>query len=167
MIPADREQPIVSCRNNETRETHLGRPTAVVEWELPNATDNNGGGVNVACLPPAGSNFTIGQTEVVCTAVDTSGNKESCGFNVTIIGMCYYVLLYSCISFNINIFRKPVMLLKIKPTKALYLSVQPASVKVDHALDGSATADCTTTLKINKRKGRSVGSDSLDHHHFV
>ena len=84
---ADKEQPkITHCTTNRTVETDLGKPTAVVEWEAPNATDNSGV-ANVSCIPPAGSNFNIGQTGVQCKAVDSSGNKAKCGFNVTVNGM--------------------------------------------------------------------------------
>ena len=85
---ADKEQPkITHCPTNRTVETDLGKPTAVVEWEAPNATDNSGKVVNVSCIPPSGSHFNIGQTGVECKVVDSSGNKGTCGFNVTVIGM--------------------------------------------------------------------------------
>ena len=83
---ADKENPMIECPTNQTVDTDLGLPTAVVKWDEPKATDNSGEAVNVSCTPTAGSNFTIGQHEVVCAAVDKSGNKGSCAFNVTIIG---------------------------------------------------------------------------------
>ena len=84
---SDEEKPKIECPLNQNTETEYGQETAVVEWQEATVSDNSREVVKVSCLPPAGSNFTIGQTEVVCDAVDKSGNKGSCGFNVTIIGM--------------------------------------------------------------------------------
>ena len=67
---------------------------AVVKWDEPNTTDSSIDAVKMSCTPPSGSNFTIGHTEVVCAAVDTSGNKGSCGFNVTIIGMKLFYSIF-------------------------------------------------------------------------
>jgi hypothetical protein len=41
--------------------------------------------VEVVCEPPSGSVFAPGTTEVVCTAMDASGNSNSCSFTVTVI----------------------------------------------------------------------------------
>ena len=88
ILPTDKEQPVINtCPTNYTRDTDAGQPTAVVEWETPNATDNSPEAVNVSCFPIWGSNFTIGQTEVVCKAEDGSGNTAKCHFHVEITGM--------------------------------------------------------------------------------
>jgi hypothetical protein len=42
--------------------------------------------VSLSCTPPPGSTFPIGITTVLCTATDTSGNSNSCGFTVTVLG---------------------------------------------------------------------------------
>ena len=85
----DKEQPVINtCPINQTRETDVGQPTAVVVWEAPNATDNSKGAVSVSCSPTTGSNFTIGQTEVVCKAEDGIGNMATCRFDVNVTGMC-------------------------------------------------------------------------------
>ena len=85
----DKEQPVINaCPINQTKGTDVGQPTAVVEWEAPNATDNSKEAVSVSCSPTSGSNFSIGQTEVVCKAEDSSGNIASCRFFVNITGMC-------------------------------------------------------------------------------
>lgn len=39
--------------------------------------------------PPAGSFLPVGDTQVVCTATDTSGNEASCTFTVTVESMPY------------------------------------------------------------------------------
>ena len=38
-----------------------------------------------ACLPASGSLFPVGLTTVICTAVDSSGNSNSCSFAVTVL----------------------------------------------------------------------------------
>ena len=42
--------------------------------------------MNVMCSHVSGARFNIGHTEVVCEAVDSSGNTGECQFNVTIKG---------------------------------------------------------------------------------
>ena len=78
---------INTCPANQTRETGAGQPTAVVEWQLPNATDNSAEAMSVSCSPESGSNLDIGQHQVVCSAEDSSGNKAMCHFYVNITGM--------------------------------------------------------------------------------
>ena len=78
---------INTCPINQTRETDVGQLTAVVEWEAPNATDNSKEAIIVSCSPTSGSNFNIGQAEVVCKAEDSSGNMATCRFYVDITGM--------------------------------------------------------------------------------
>ena len=84
----DKEPPVLSdCPTNHTQGTDPGQPTAEVVWSGPTATDNSQEAVNVSCSPTSGSNFTMGVTEVVCTAEDSSGNTALCRFYVDIIGM--------------------------------------------------------------------------------
>ena len=56
------------------------------------ASDNSGN-VSVTCDPESGTNFIIGQTPVTCEAVDGSGNKASCSFQITVTGkfVCSYI----------------------------------------------------------------------------
>ena len=60
--------------------------TAMVEWEGPKASDNSGNVSHIICNPQSGTNFTIGQTDVICEAVDGSGNRASCSFQVNVTG---------------------------------------------------------------------------------
>ena len=81
----DKEPPVFSnCPNNHTQETDPGQPVAVVVWSGATATDNSQEAVSVSCSPTSGS---MGVTEVVCTAEDSSGNTALCRFYVDIIGM--------------------------------------------------------------------------------
>ncbi|MBI4600868.1 MAG: HYR domain-containing protein, partial [Planctomycetes bacterium] len=57
---------------------------AVVTYPIPTATDACDAKPAVDCVPPPGSLFPMGQTEVVCTARDMSGNEMTCTFLVTV-----------------------------------------------------------------------------------
>jgi len=60
-----------------------GPAGAVINYAAPVVTDN-APGVAVACTPPSGALFPIGDTTVTCTATDTSGNTASATFTVTV-----------------------------------------------------------------------------------
>jgi hypothetical protein len=45
---------------------------------------DNCGDCTVACVPPSGSFFPVGDTTVTCTATDTAGNTGTCTFTVTV-----------------------------------------------------------------------------------
>jgi len=49
------------------------------------ATDNVDGEVTPSCQPASGSTFSIGETEVTCTATDSSGNVGTSSFSITLI----------------------------------------------------------------------------------
>lgn len=55
----------------------------VVEF-APTATDNCDLEPTIVCVPPSGSIFPPGITEVACTASDASGNTSSCSFSVQV-----------------------------------------------------------------------------------
>lgn len=57
---------------------------AVVEYELPSATDAVDPAPMVGCEPAPGSLFPIGLTTVTCTATDASGNQVAETFTVTV-----------------------------------------------------------------------------------
>ncbi|MFA4880246.1 MAG: HYR domain-containing protein [Candidatus Doudnabacteria bacterium] len=58
---------------------------AVVTYELPTATDNNGASVIMTCTFPPGSTFPLGDTTVTCTATDSSGIVISTTFVVHVV----------------------------------------------------------------------------------
>ena len=62
-----------------------GPDGVVVSYPAPVVTDN-APGVTVDCLPPSGSLFAIGDTTVICTATDGSGNTASASFSVSVMG---------------------------------------------------------------------------------
>jgi len=57
---------------------------AIVEFDLPNATDETDPTVSVSCLPASGTVFEIGTTAVECIATDTTNNTASTLFNVIV-----------------------------------------------------------------------------------
>ena len=87
VVTIDDEPPNITCIADMEVGTDTGKPTAVVEWQKPTTTDNSGDIVNITCSPESGTEFTIGQTNVTCEAVDMSGNRAACSFNVSITGM--------------------------------------------------------------------------------
>ena len=66
--------------------TDPGLPTAAVVWRNPRAIDTVGRHLEAMCMPPSGSAFQMGITEVTCSATDDEEEELACTFNVTIIG---------------------------------------------------------------------------------
>ena len=58
--------------------------TVVVTF-VATALDSTGAPPTVTCAPPSGSEFSIGVTNVTCTATDTAGNSVSQSFDVTVV----------------------------------------------------------------------------------
>jgi hypothetical protein len=61
-----------------------GRCDAVINYALPQFTDNCDTNLIVICTPPPGATFPMGQTTVACTARDHSGNSNTCSFTITV-----------------------------------------------------------------------------------
>jgi hypothetical protein len=78
----DVEPPTITCPTEVVTNTAPAQCSRVVTFS-PTATDNCPG-VATSCLPPSGSNFAKGTTDVTCTATDESGNSTSCKFTVTV-----------------------------------------------------------------------------------
>ena len=74
------------CVEDQSVATDAGKPTGMVVWDDPNASDNSGNVAHVTCDPMSGTKFTIGQTKVTCEAVDGSGNDAECSFRVNVTG---------------------------------------------------------------------------------
>ncbi|MBI4470443.1 MAG: HYR domain-containing protein [Acidobacteria bacterium] len=70
------------CPAPDPVNTTVGCSTVVV-YSTPGAADNCPG-VTVDCVPPSGSTFDVGVTEVCCTATDASMNTAECCFDVTV-----------------------------------------------------------------------------------
>jgi hypothetical protein len=57
----------------------------VVDFKTPLATDNCDSSVAVICTPPSGSVFGPGNYLITASAVDSSGNSNSCTFTLTVV----------------------------------------------------------------------------------
>ncbi len=57
---------------------------AIVNYDLPTATDLVDGSVPVSCVPASGSTFNVGTTLVNCSATDGHGNTAHSAFNVNV-----------------------------------------------------------------------------------
>jgi hypothetical protein len=78
----DDEAPAVVCSSNVVVECATPAGTAVnFASAATDACDTN---VIVTCTPASGSVFPPGVTTVVCSAVDSSSNSNSCSFTVTV-----------------------------------------------------------------------------------
>lgn len=81
----DSEPPGIRCPANVTTEIAPGQTSGVVTYPPPVVSDNLPG-ATFSCAPSSGSRFPLGATTVNCTATDSSGNRSSCSFTVTING---------------------------------------------------------------------------------
>ena len=84
---ADNEVPSLVCTDDKSVLAAERKPTAIAIWKDLIASDNSGI-VSVTCDPQSGAEFTIGQTPVTCEAVDGSGNRAQCSFQVIVKGKC-------------------------------------------------------------------------------
>ena len=75
-----------SCPGNQDIEVFLNQSMAVAVWDDPVASDNSELNPTLTCSFHSGSQFGIGKTDVVCQAVDDSGNNASCVFTVNVTG---------------------------------------------------------------------------------
>ena len=83
----DMESPVFKfCPQNQNHPTEPGQSTALVVWNDPKAVDNSNQKPNITCIPKTETRLPIGQTNVICTAQDKSGNMGKCNFVVDIQG---------------------------------------------------------------------------------
>jgi hypothetical protein len=92
----DLTPPTITCPFDSISVTNVqcsaagGQPGAYVTFPAPTATDNCGTNVLISCSPTNGSFFALAPATnmtsytVTCTALDPSGNSNSCAFVVTI-----------------------------------------------------------------------------------
>jgi hypothetical protein len=79
----DTEKPEIDCPIDIVRANDPGQCGATVGFKYF-GDDNCPQGLTVVAEPPSGSLFGFGTTQVTITATDTSGNADTCYFNVTI-----------------------------------------------------------------------------------
>ena len=86
MIFTDNEAPVLACPGNQTTNTEPRLANAMVVWSDPQVIDNSGHFPSVTCNVESGSQFEIGETEVICQTVDVGGNRGACSFTVIVKG---------------------------------------------------------------------------------
>ena len=84
----DIESPVFDngCPDNmEVNAARLGQAT-FVSWTAPTLSDNSGDIIQLASDVTSGSAFPPGRTVVTYKAEDSSGNTNTCHFNITVTG---------------------------------------------------------------------------------
>lgn len=80
----DNVAPPIACPQDVVQVADSGTNVARVVYSVT-ATDNvPGPAPTVVCVPPSGSLFPLGTTDVRCTATDAAGNRSECSFRVTV-----------------------------------------------------------------------------------
>ena len=92
-----------NCPTDITRVTTAGSMVAV-SWNPPSSSDNSGEySMTVNDNHVSGDTFAIGVYNVIYTAMDPSGNAETCVFVITIEGKLLKKEWYNiCIRENLN-----------------------------------------------------------------
>lgn len=82
----DTEAPIISCPGNIVRNSDPNNCGAVINYALPNPTDNcNFTSLAQLAGPSSGANFPLGTTSVVFRATDGALHTATCAFTVTVL----------------------------------------------------------------------------------
>ena len=79
----DLTAPTLAGAVSKTAKAKTGARSARVTFRVT-ARDDRDGALPVTCAPKSGSRFRLGRTRVVCTAIDSSANRKSAGFTVTV-----------------------------------------------------------------------------------
>ena len=77
---------MVICPADQTVHTDLGQAYATLFYTDPLVTDNADEPPVITCDVESGSQIGIGESEVICQAVDLTGNRGSCSFTVLVTG---------------------------------------------------------------------------------
>jgi len=83
IIVADTTLLTISCPANIVTNAPPGQTSLALNYPAPVVTDNCAG-VTTNTTPGSGSVFPLGTTAVNCTAIDASGNTNTCSFTVTV-----------------------------------------------------------------------------------
>ena len=144
----DIEPPMIICPSNISIQLERGQCSTVVSYSAPAVTDNVPG-VTFVCSPPSGSSFISGVTPVTCVATDTSGNRASCAFTVTVVGFGQAELTPGGAQPMLDF--GPISA-KNKPRK------RPPSQKIRVASTGCAGSQLTLIFQTLQRTGADVDS---------
>lgn len=106
VIVSDVTPPTVNCQTSVSANTDPGSDMAVVSLQ-GFVFDNSGISPLLTCVPATNTQFPLGNTSTVCTAIDLSGNKGTCTFPVvvsdrefpSILWYFFYCVVFSFIKF--------------------------------------------------------------------
>ncbi|XP_033099724.1 uncharacterized protein LOC117103264 [Anneissia japonica] len=80
----DDEDPMIVCPMSQKLNTTTDSAYALnVIWSDPVAIDN-APSIQIMCVPASNSNFTVGTTDVICSAIDPSNNQGKCNFTIEV-----------------------------------------------------------------------------------
>jgi hypothetical protein len=79
----DMQLPTITCPDNISTNVPSGQTSIAITFGSA-ASDNCSLAGAPVCSPPSGSSFGLGTTPVTCTATDSAGNSNTCGFTVTV-----------------------------------------------------------------------------------
>ncbi len=79
----DREDPVISCVDDATFPTRAGECVNFITYSLTATDDCGTPELDLSIV--SGSAFQVGNTTVVVTATDASGNSSTCSFVITIL----------------------------------------------------------------------------------
>ena len=87
-VKRDTEPPVINCSSNIF--IFCARPNGVKVNYNVTASDNCDPSPTITCVPPSGSLFRLGCSNVTCVAVDNAGNASTCTFKVCVLPQgCY------------------------------------------------------------------------------
>ena len=81
----DETAPVLACPENIVVEC-VPADGMIVDFPLPEITNECLGDPVVVCEPASGTRFPLGTTTVLCRATDDAGNSGVCSFEVTLVG---------------------------------------------------------------------------------
>ena len=80
----DNENPTAICPANISQSNDTGDCGAIINFTLPDATDNCPNNITQSADISSGSFFDVGTTQVTVTSTDEAGNTDQCTFDVII-----------------------------------------------------------------------------------
>jgi hypothetical protein len=81
---SDTVAPVMTCPTGPIVKSACGNPAGTVVEFTVSASDACNGPVTVICSHQSGAMFEVGSTTVLCEAVDTSNNTNTCSFVVEV-----------------------------------------------------------------------------------
>lgn len=84
ILVEDAEPPVVTCPWVNQVSAPFDQEGVVVRWDELRVSDNNAV-VSTVVSHPSGSVFHVGDTLVVATVEDASGNQATCSFNISVL----------------------------------------------------------------------------------